>query len=279
MALATGNRIVFDDTPLLRSLQQMLPEALRTQVALDARWQERDFGALLVDTGDDDADAWQVRLAARPGPILDSLDGARAEMETNYLGPLAVSRAFAPALARSGGGAIVLKTGLDPTQLVSQLRAAVQQIDPEQPITDVRTMEEWIDRSLEIRRAPTTLLTIFGAVALLLSAIGIYGVLAYQVSQRRREIGIRMALGAGAPRIFGLVLGEGALIVGVGAVLGLIGAFFVRRTLESLLYGVGAMDAMVVTSVAALLIAVAVVACIIPARRAARTDPTVALTE
>jgi putative ABC transport system permease protein len=116
-------------------------------------------------------------------------------------------------------------------------------------------------------------------VALFLAAIGIYGVLAYQVSQRRREIGIRIALGAGAPRIFRLVLGEGALIVGAGAALGLVGAFLLRRTLESLLYGVGAMDGLVVGSVAAVLAAVACVACIIPARRAAKTDPTIALTE
>jgi ABC-type antimicrobial peptide transport system permease subunit len=99
------------------------------------------------------------------------------------------------------------------------------------------------------------------------------------VSQRRREIGIRMALGAGAPRIFGLVLGEGAVIVGAGAALGLAGAFFLRRTLESLLYGVGAMDGTVVGLVAVVLAAVACVACLIPARRAARTDPTIALTE
>ena len=88
-----------------------------------------------------------------------------------------------------------------------------------------------------------------------------------------------MALGAGAPRIFQLVLGEGALIVAAGAVLGLLGAFFLRRAIESVLYGVGAMDGAVVATVAALLLVVAVIASVIPARRAARTDPTVALTE
>jgi putative ABC transport system permease protein len=129
------------------------------------------------------------------------------------------------------------------------------------------------------RRTPTLLAGGFATVALFLAAIGIYGVLAYQVSQRRREIGIRMALGAGAPRIFGLVLSEGALIVGAGALFGLAVAFFLRRTLESLLYGIGAMDAVVVTIVAAVLVAVACIACVIPARRAAKTDPTIALTE
>lgn len=114
-------------------------------------------------------------------------------------------------------------------------------------------------------------------MALFLAAIGIYGVLAYQVSQRRREIGIRMALGAGAPRIFGLVLGEGATIVGVGTVLGLVGAFFLRRALETQLYGVSAMDVRVVAVVGGVLLAVALLACVVPAGRAARTDPTVAL--
>ena len=104
--------------------------------------------------------------------------------------------------------------------------------------------------------------------------MGIYGVLAYQVSQRRREIGIRMALGAGAPRIFSLVMGEGATIVGLGALFGLAGAFVLRRTLESVLYGVGAMDTTVLAVVGVVLAAVAMLACIIPARRAARTDPT-----
>jgi hypothetical protein len=160
-----------------------------------------------------------------------------------------------------------------------QARRAVAEVEPELPLYNVRTMEERTSEVLLDRRTPTLLAGGFAVVALFLAAIGIYGVLAYQVSQRRREIGIRIALGAGAPRIFRLVLGEGALIVGAGAALGLVGAFLLRRTLESLLYGVGAMDGLVVGSVAAVLAAVACVACIIPARRAAKTDPTIALTE
>lgn len=174
---------------------------------------------------------------------------------------------------------LALRGSGNPRALAEQARRAVAQVEPELPLYNVRTMEERTSEVLMDRRTPALLAGGFAVVALFLAAIGIYGVLAYQVSQRKREIGIRMALGAGAPRIFGLVLGEGALIVGVGAVLGLAGAFLLRRTLESVLYGVGAMDAMVVAIVAAVLIAVAVIACIIPARRAARTDPTVALTE
>ena len=123
------------------------------------------------------------------------------------------------------------------------------------------------------------LATGFAAVALFLAAIGIYGVLAYQVSQRRREIGIRMALGAASGSIFGLVLREGGVIVALGAAMGLTGAFLLRQTLESQLYETGAMDPAVVTVVAAVLIAVALIACVLPARRAANTDPLIALSD
>jgi predicted permease len=174
---------------------------------------------------------------------------------------------------------VAVRTKGDPRAVAESVRRAIAEVDAELPLYNIRTMAERTSEVLVDRRTPTLLAGGFATVALFLAAIGIYGVLAYQVSQRRREIGIRMALGAGAPRIFGLVLGEGALIVGAGALFGLAGAFFLRRTLESLLYGVGAMDGVVVTIVAAVLMAVACIACIIPARRAAKTDPTIALTE
>jgi putative ABC transport system permease protein len=136
-----------------------------------------------------------------------------------------------------------------------------------------------MSRSLIDRRTPMLLATGFAAVALFLAAIGIYGVLAYQVSQRRREIGIRMALGAASGSIFNLVLREGGLIVGIGAALGLVGAFLLRQTLQSQLYETGAMDPTVVAGVAAMLIVVALIACVLPARRAAKTDPLIALTD
>ena len=177
------------------------------------------------------------------------------------------------------GMGLAVRASGDPSALVDQLRRAVAQVDRELPLYNIRTMGERTSETLVDRRTPTLIAGGFAVVALFLAAIGIYGVLAYQVSQRRREIGIRMALGAGAPRIFALVLTEGATIVAIGASLGLVGAFFLRRTLESVLYGVSAMDGGVVTAVAALLAVVALLACVIPARRAARTDPAVALTE
>ena len=177
------------------------------------------------------------------------------------------------------GLGLAVRTSGEPKAIGESVRRAIAEVDPELPLFNIRTMAERTSEVLVDRRTPTFLATGFSIVALFLAAIGIYGVLAYQVSQRRREIGIRMALGAGAPRIFQLVLNEGALIVSAGVALGLGGAFFLRRAIESLLYSVSAMDAAVVGMVATLLMVVAVIACIIPARRAARTDPTVALTE
>jgi predicted permease len=173
--------------------------------------------------------------------------------------------------------ALVLKTNLDPQTLVAQVRSAVQSIDPEQPIADVRTMDQWVMRSLEIRRTPMMLLALFGVVALLLSAIGIYGVLAFGVAQRVREFGIRQALGADQRSILSLVLKQGLRTIGIGLVLGLAGAAALTRLLQSQLFAVSAYDVSIFTIVTLLLLAVALLACYIPARRATEVDPMVAL--
>jgi predicted permease len=175
--------------------------------------------------------------------------------------------------------ALVLKTRLEPMQLVGQVRAAVQSLDPEQPIADVRTMEQWIGRSLEGRRTPMMLFALFGIIALLLSAIGIYGVLAFNVAQRVREFGIRQALGADSQSILSLVLKQGLRTAGVGLVLGLAASYVLTRYLQTLLFSVQARDLTVFSGVTLLLLAVAVLACYVPARRATRIDPTVALRE
>ncbi len=176
---------------------------------------------------------------------------------------------------------LVLKTGLDPTSLVAQVRAAVQSIDPEQPIAQVRTMDQWVARSLEGRRTPMMLLGIFGAVALVLSAIGIYGVLAFAVAQRVREFGIRQALGADRRSILSLVLKQGVRTTAVGVVLGLVGsvvlARYLRSALQSVLFEVEPHDLPVFAFVTLALVAVALLACWVPARRATRIDPMTAL--
>ena len=173
--------------------------------------------------------------------------------------------------------ALVLKTALDPQALVSQVRAAVQSIDPEQPIADVRTMDQWVSRSLETRRTPMVLLALFGAVALVLSAIGIYGVLAFGVAQRVREFGIRQALGADRGNILSLVLRQGLLTASIGIVIGLVSSALLTRYLKTLLFGVGSHDLTVFIAVPALLLAVAAAACYVPARRATTIDPMTAL--
>lgn len=174
---------------------------------------------------------------------------------------------------------IAVRTSQAPESLTGAVRREIAQIDPEMPFYGVRSLEDRLSTSVMDRRTPMLLATGFAVVALFLAAIGIYGVLAYQVSQRRREIGIRMALGAESGSIFTMVLREGGLIVGLGAAFGLGGAFFLRQTLQSQLYETGAMDPRVIAAVAAMLIAVAMIACVLPARRAARTDPLIALSD
>ena len=192
--------------------------------------------------------------------------------------PVAKERVYRPVsqVARPSM-ALVLKTGLDPQTLVSQVRNAVQSIDSEQPIADVRTMDQWVARSIENRRTPTILLALFGGVALVLSAIGIYGVLAFGVAQRVREFGIRQALGANRQSILSLVLTQGMRTVGIGVALGLGGAYVLSRFLQTLLFGVGQHDIPVFSGVTVILFIVALVACYVPARRATEIDPMVAL--
>jgi predicted permease len=174
---------------------------------------------------------------------------------------------------------MVTRASGDPGALTTSIRQRLAAIDPELPFFNVRPMQERLDESLVSRRTPMLLAIAFGTVAVFLAAVGIYGVLAYQVTQRRKEIGIRLALGSDARGIFGLVLREGLALVAVGVLVGLAGAFAVRRFIETQLYGVGAMDPLVLGAVAGLLALVALTACSVPARRAARIDPVIALNE
>src|SRR3954452_13317426 len=194
--------------------------------------------------------------------------------------PVAKERLYYPVTQQPNSSmGLIVKTRIEPRTMVAQVRAAVAAIDPEQPMADVRTMDEWMARSLEGRRAPMLLLVLFGAVALTLSAIGIYGVLAFGVAQRAREFGIRQALGAEPRTILALVLGQGMRTTAIGILLGLAGAVALTRYLQSLLFGVGSYDLSVYAGVTLLLVCVALAACYLPARRATRVAPTVALRE
>jgi predicted permease len=177
------------------------------------------------------------------------------------------------------GPVIALRTRTAPESVVNALRSKVASINPELPVYDVRTMMELVDQSLIGRRVPMLLATAFAGVALFLSAVGVYGVLAYQVSQRRREIGIRMALGSTAREVFTLVLGDGLKIAAIGVVIGLAGSYFVGRAMESQLYQVAPFDPVVVGGVAVLLTMVASIATLVPARRASKVNPLTALND
>jgi len=208
--------------------------------------------------------------------------GVIAEMKQRSLtdGDRAVGAYYFPIAQKpSPGLTFVLRSSGETTSLAGALRREIAAIDAQLPVFEVQPMTYWTARSLANRRAPALLAMVFGVVALFLSAIGIYGVLAYLVTQRTKEIGIRVALGSTAASVFRLVLREGLVLVGIGLVLGGIGSLLLRHTLESLLFGVSATDPRVLFLVSGVLAAVAIVACCVPARRATKIDPLVALTE
>ena len=172
---------------------------------------------------------------------------------------------------------VLLQTSVDPLTLVSSAREAVRQLDPQLAITGIRSMEQLLDFSVAQQRFMMLLLAVFGAVALSLAAIGIYGIMSYAVKRRSKEIGIRMALG-GAPRdVLLLVVGQGMRLAVIGLVVGLGVALATTRVMTDLLFGVQARDPLTFVGIALLLAGVAFVASWLPARRAVRTDPTTAL--
>jgi putative ABC transport system permease protein len=172
---------------------------------------------------------------------------------------------------------MVVRTSQDPFSMVQAIRSQVHQIDANQPVSDVKTMDQIVSESLAPQRAPAWLFGGFSVVALFLAAIGIYGVLSYFVVQRRQEIGVRMALGAQRSSVLALVLRQGVRLIGTGVGLGIVGAFGAARFLTSFLFGVKPTDLPTFLSVALLLAALALLACAIPALRATQVDPLVAL--
>ena len=167
--------------------------------------------------------------------------------------------------------------GGDPKALVSAVRREVQALDPTLPIGAIATMEENIGSSLAARRLTMTLLGAFAGLALVLTSVGIYGVMALSTAQRTREMGIRFALGASRADVLRLILGQGISLIAIGLAAGLLGAFAASRALNSLLYGVGSLDAAALAGALVMLAAVAFLACYLPARRASLVDPIEAL--
>jgi putative ABC transport system permease protein len=173
--------------------------------------------------------------------------------------------------------AIVVRSDADPLRLVSAVKSQIWSVDKNQPISKIATMEQVLSDSIAQRRLYLVLLGVFAGAALLLAAVGIYGVMSYSVSQRAHEIGIRLALGAAQTEILKLILGHGAKLALLGVATGILAATALTRLMSSLLFGVSPSDPATLAAVAVLLMLVAMVACYIPARRAMRVDPMIAL--
>jgi putative ABC transport system permease protein len=161
--------------------------------------------------------------------------------------------------------------------MVAAVKREVQEMDRNQPIYNIKTMGQYLAESVERRRFIMLLLAVFAGVGLLLAVVGLYGVMSYAVSQRTHEIGIRVALGAQSSDVIKLIVGQGMLLTLIGIVIGLAAAYGLGGMMSSLLFGVGATDPWTFAGVAALLVWIALLACYLPARRATRVDPLVAL--
>jgi putative ABC transport system permease protein len=172
---------------------------------------------------------------------------------------------------------LIVKSGIEPAALTSAIRSTIASIDKEQPIFAIATMQQLVKNSVSTRRITLILLGVFGALALVLGAIGIYGVLAYSVAQRTHEIGIRMALGARRGDVLRMVLAQGAKIAGAGVVIGILASFGLTRLMSNLLFSVSPADPVTFAAVAIVLVLVALLASYVPARRTLRVDPMIAL--
>jgi predicted permease len=177
----------------------------------------------------------------------------------------------------SSSAALIVRTKGAPESMFANVRREIQGLDPNLPLFDVKTLNDHMKLSLFPARIAATVLGVFGLVALVLAAIGIYGITSYAVSQRTREIGIRLALGAQLGDVLKLVLGHGVKLTIVGVALGLLGAYLVTRAITSVLYGVSATDPLTFVGVSLLLVSVALLACYVPARKATKVDPLIAL--
>jgi predicted permease len=212
-------------------------------------------------------------------PPLREIIGVVADVKSQGIGRSAVPEVYAPQTPTDfiGETTIVVRTATDPNALISTMRSLVASMDKELALRDIKTLDEYVSGSISPQRFQATLLAIFAALAFVLTAIGLYGVIAYSVAQRSHEIGIRIALGAGQQSIARMVLREGGWLGLIGVATGLVASLFVARLIRALLYGIQPLDPITFMGVPVLFFAVALLASYIPARRAARVDPMVAL--
>lgn len=220
----------------------------------------------------------RIRLLAGGEARWETVVGVVNDVRQSGLAGDVMPEVYSPELEDAGGAlSFVLRVTGDPASLIPAVRRVVAEVEPNQPLHNVMTMEQRLADTTTSRRLNTVLLGSFAAVALLLTVVGIYGVMSYAVTQRRREIGVRMALGAQRSEVLGLILRAGLRLTLLGAAIGLVGALAVTRYLSSQLYAVQATDPLTFLGIPVALMGVALLACWLPARRAARVDPMVAL--
>jgi len=221
----------------------------------------------------EDALGKRIRFNGEGNPYWEIV-GVVGDVQHYHLGRTSMAQLYLPFSQRPAADVrFVIKSSVPPLSLVGAVRTEIQAVDPDQPLVGLSTMEQLVAEDLSAPKFRTTLLSAFGLTALLLSVVGLYGVLSYTVAQRSREIGMRMALGAQQSAILRLVLRDGVPLVLTGVAIGLVGAYALTRVLESMLFGVGVRDPGVFAGAPLLLMAVAMVAVLIPAVRATRVDP------
>lgn len=231
----------------------------------------------LVDTVFPNEDPMGKRLVSGMSGVAFEIIGVVGDIRHTSLGVQPFPTMYLPTRDFADRRNLVIRTQNDPLSIVGAVRQEVHALDPDQPISEVKRMTDWVDASVAVPRYNTTLLAAFAALAMILAATGIYGVMSYTVAQRTHEIGVRMAMGARRLDVLKLVVRQGMLLTLVGVVLGLAGAFGLTRVMASLLFGVTAKDPLTFVAVSGLLIAVAFIACFVPALRATKVDPLVAL--
>ncbi len=218
------------------------------------------------------------QAAMEPAPR--RIVGVVGDVRDMSLAEVPIETMYMPFAQRNGGygyASFILHTGQDPRSLVPAIRSALQQMAPNLPIASIKTMEEAIATSLTSQRFMTILLVSFGGMALLIATVGVYGVISYSVAQRTNEIGIRVAMGATRGKILRMVMGQGVRLALLGSAVGLGSSYWLMRFLSDMLYGVKPTDPLTLAAVTVALVAVALAACWIPARRATRVDPLTAL--
>jgi putative ABC transport system permease protein len=221
----------------------------------------------------------RIRLGTDPAAPLLTVVGVvgRVKMEGLNQDSKRVQGYFPFRQMPFGSMTVIAKASADPNQLIASIRQQVKALDPDQPIYNIRTMNEIRADSVAPERLNLTLLSIFAGIAMVLAIVGIYGVMSYTVTQRTHEIGIRMAIGAQPRDVFRMVIGQGMMLALIGVAFGLIGAFGLTRLMATMLFGVEPTDPVTFAVISALLVLVALVACYLPSRRATKVDPTVSL--